>query len=115
RGHAIDRAAADLDVARFATQPGAAAVGAREVAAIAAQEHAHVDFVFLALEPAEEPADPFVVVISAGGGTLDDEADFVFRQLGPRHVEPELRFASGALQLGELRAIVRLAPRLDGA
>ena len=32
---------------------------------------------------------------------------------GPRHVEPEPRRFGRALQLGELRAVVRLAPRLD--
>ena len=37
---------------------------------------------------------------------------FVDREVGPRHVEPDAA-AGGALQLGQLRAVVRLAPRLD--
>ena len=111
RRHAIDGAARHLDVARLAPQPGAAAVRAGQVAAIAAQEHADVHLVFLPLEPAEEAADALVRVAVA----FDDEALFLVGELRPRDVEGDLRLLRRALQLGELRAIVRLAPRLDGA
>ena len=46
---------------------------------------------------------------------FDDEAAFLVGQLRPRHVEANLVLARRALQAGELRAIVRLAPRLDRA
>src|SRR5262249_35906772 len=106
----IDRAARDLDVTCLAAQPRAAAVGARQIATVPAQEHADVHFVFLPFEPPEEPANA-VVVLAA----LDDEAFLLVRELGPRRVEANLGFLGRALQPGELRAIVRFAPRLDGA
>ena len=65
--------------------------------------------VFLALEPAEEPLDPFVPAPSPSitNGVL------VVGQLRPRHVQPHAARLGRALQLGQLRAVVRLAPRLD--
>ena len=79
----VDRALADADVARFAPQPGAVALRARQVAAIAAEEHADVDLVLLALQPAEEALHAF----PAAAVPFDDEALLVLVQLGPRHVE----------------------------
>ena len=58
----VDRPVADAHVARLAPQPGAAALGARQVAAVPAQEHADVHLVFLALEPPEEAAHALEVV-----------------------------------------------------
>ena len=84
--------------------------GHGQVAAIAAQEHADVHLVLLALEPAEEAADAVVVLVA-----LDDERALLVGQIDPRHVEPDARLARRALQLRQLRAVVRLAPRLDGA
>src|SRR5262245_31237142 len=110
RRHLIDRPSGHPDVARLATQTRAAAVGTRQVAAIAAQEHADVDLVLLALEPAEEAAHAVEVL-----GPFDDERLLLFRELRPRHVETDLRLLRRALQLGELRPVVRLAPRLDRA
>ena len=100
----------DLDVARLAPQPGAAAVRTGQVSPIPAEKDADVDLVLLPLEPAEEPADAVVVVAA-----LDDEALLLVGQLGPGHVEAELVLSRRALQLGQLRPVVRLAPRLDGA
>src|SRR4029078_8590694 len=79
-----------------------------EIAAIAAQEHADVHLVLLALEPAEEALDAF----PAAAVAVDDEALLVLVELGPRHVEADAALGD-ALQFGELRAVVRLAPRLD--
>ena len=76
RRHLIDRLAPDAHVARLAPQPRAAAVRARQVAAIAAEKHADVDLVLLALEPAEEAADAVVVVAA-----VDDEPPFRLGQL----------------------------------
>ena len=66
--------------------------------------------VFLALEPAEEAADAVV-----GAVAFDDERPFLVGEIRPRHVEPDGRLARRALQLRQLRAVMRLAPRLDGA
>ena len=111
RRRLVDRHAADMHIARFAPQARAAAIRARQVAAIAAEEHADVDLVFLALEPAEEPAHALEVVAVA----VHHERDFFRRQVAPRHVEAEALGLGGALQLGEMRAVVRLGPRLDRA
>ena len=111
RRHPIDRAAGDAHVARLAPQPRAAAVGTGEIAAVPAEKHAHVHLVFLPIEPPEESADALV----ASSVAFDDEPPLVVGQLGPRHFQPDLVLAGRALQLRELRAIVRLAPRLDGA
>ena len=111
RRHPVDRQVAHAHVARFAAQPRAAAVRARLVAAIAAEEHADVDLVLLLLQPLEEAADAVVVVVIA----LDDEAALGFRQIGPRRVQPDVVRLGDALQRGQVRAIVRLGPRLDRA
>src|SRR6185295_12560550 len=103
RRHPIDRPARNLDVARLAAQPRTAAVRAREIAAVAAEEHAHVDFVLLALEPAEEPADPLVLAVLRG--SIDHETLLVLRQLRPRHFEPDSGLAGGTLEIGELGAV----------
>ena len=110
RRHFIDRASADADVARFAAQPRAAAIRARQIAAIPAQEHADVHLVFLPLEPAEEAADALEVAVA-----LDDELPLLVGEVGPRHVETDAGLPRRALQLSQLRPVVRLAPRLDRA
>ena len=109
RTHPIDRLSTDLDVARLAPQPCAKAVRARQVAAIAAQEDAHMDLVFLPLEPAEEPFHTLVLRAVA----FDDESPLVVGQLRPGHVEAKIDRLGRALQLDELGAIVRFAPRFD--
>ena len=111
RRHAIDGQVADPHVARLAAQARAAAVGARQIAAIAAEEHADVHLVFLLLEPLEEAADAVVVVAIA----LDDEPALVLREIGPRHVEAHAVRLGDALQRRQVRAVVRLGPRLDRA
>src|SRR5204862_2764600 len=91
-----------------AAQPRALAIRARQVAAIAAEKHSDVHLVFLALEPAEESADA-VVPFAA----FDDEMRLPIGELCPGHVLPDACFACSALQLGELRSVMRLAPRFD--
>ena len=110
RRHAIDSLIRYAHVARFAAQPRAAAVGTREVPAVAAEEHANVDLVLLAFEPAEETADAVEFLVA-----LDDEFLLGVGQLRPRHIETDPGFARSTLQFGLLRPVVRLAPRLDGA
>ena len=107
----VDRPAADLHVARLPPQARPPAVGAGPVAAVAAQEDAYVDLVLLLLQRGEEPPDAGV----AGAVPLDHEAPFLAGELRPGHGGPNVVPARGALQVGEVRAVVRLAPRLDGA
>ena len=57
----------------------------------------------------KKPADPTVVV-----APLDDERSLLLGELRPGHVKPQLALLGGALQIGELTAIMRLAPGLDG-
>ena len=110
RADRVDRPVADAHVARLAPQPRAAAVVARQVAAITAQEHADVHLVLLALEPAEEPLHALVVAAA-----FDHELPLGVRQVAPRHVETQGRRLGGALELRETASIVRLGPRLDRA
>src|SRR5262249_61832130 len=79
-------------------------------AAIATQEHADMDLVLLPLEPTEKATNAVV-----GAVALDDERPFVGGQVRPRHVETNACLPRRTLQLGELRAVMRLAPRLDRA
>ena len=72
-----------------------------------------MDLVFLPLEPAEEAADARVLLRILGA--FDDEVLLLVGQVLPRHVEKHLRLLRRALQLRELRAVVRLGPRLDRA
>ncbi len=111
RRGAVDGLARHAHVARLAAQPRAAAVRARQVAAIAAQEHADVHLVLLALEPREEPADARVVAAVA----LDDDAALLVGEILPGRVEPDVQPLGVALERGQLRAVVRLGPRLDRA
>jgi hypothetical protein len=104
----VDRPTADANVARLASEPGAAAVGACQISAIAAQEHADVDFVLLALEPSEEAADTVVSAVA-----FDDEGPFLVGEIGPRRVETCTGLPRRPLQLRQLRAVMRFAPRLD--
>ena len=111
RRHLIDRPAGDPHIARFAPEPRAAAVRAGQVAAIPAEKHAHVHLVFLPLEPSEETADALVAIRAVSA--FDDKRLLLFGQLRPGHVEPDPRLLRRPLQLGQLRPVVRLAPRLD--
>src|SRR5207247_7019561 len=87
----------------------ACAIGTGQVPAIAAQEDPNVDLVFLALEPAEEAANAVEIA-----RTLDHKSLLVVAQIFPRNVEANLRLLRCALEIGELRPVVRLTPRLDG-
>ncbi len=106
----VDGATADAHVARFTAQPRAAAIGTSQVSAVAAEEDADVDFVFLPLEPAEESA--YACVIASA---LDHEATLIVREVGPWHVEANTGLARRTFQLGKLSPVVRLGPRLDRA
>ncbi len=102
----VDRAATDLDVAGFAAQARAATFRTRQVAPIAAEKYPDVNLVLLALEPPEESLHSLV----AGAVAVDHETLLVVGQFGPGHVEAQTAHLGGALQVGQLRAVVRLAP-----
>src|SRR5207249_11152822 len=63
---------------------------------------------FLAFEPAEESFHAF----PARAVAVDDEPLLVVGEVRPRHVEADAS-ARRALEVDELRAVVRLAPGLD--
>src|SRR5262245_62790395 len=105
----IDHPSEDAHVARFAPEPASSAIRTRQVATVPAEEDADVDLVFLPLEPSEESAHTVEAVAA-----LDDEALFRIGKIFPRHIKAKLQFLRRALQIGKLRAIVRLAPGLDG-
>ena len=107
--YTIDRVSADLHVARFAAQARAVAVRAGLIPAVAAQEYPDVHLVFLAFEPLEEAVDAFVGVAVA----VKDDAALLVGELVPGHVEADVGGLRGALERGEVRPVVRLAPRLD--
>ena len=107
--HLVDGAIPDAHVPRFAPQARAVALGAGQVAAVPAQEDPDVHLVLLALQPAEEAAD----ALERRAVAVEDEALLLGGQVAPRHVEPEARRLRRPLQLREVGAVVRLAPRLD--
>ena len=111
RGGLVDGAGADAHVAGLAAQPRAGALRARQVAAIPAEEDAHVHLVLLPFEPGEEAADPGVLAAVA----LDDDAALGVGQILPGRVEVDAQASGLALERGQLRAVVRLGPWLDGA
>ena len=109
RTDGVNGAATHPDIACLLTQSGPAAVGTDEIAAVPAEKHPHVDLVFLPLEPPEEAPNAFVVAVA-----VDHEGALGVAQLLPGHVEPDPLRPRRPLQVGQLRPIVRLAPRLDG-
>src|SRR5262249_8349938 len=114
RRHLVDRLTGHPDVARLLPQTRTSALGTGQVSPIPAQENADVNLVLLSLEPPEEPADPGVADFRIRAAA-DDEFLLGLRQLRPGHVDPHVALARGLLQLRELGAVMRLAPRLDRA
>ncbi len=110
RPDAVDRESLDLHVTRLAPQARSAAVRTDLVGAIAAQEHADVHLVLLALEQREEATDAFVAAVA-----VHHERALGVGQLLPRHVEPHLAVAPVPLQVGLVPAVLRLGPRVDRA
>ncbi len=106
----IDRVSADLHVARFAAKARAVAIRTGLIPAVAAQEYPDVDLVFLPFEPLEEAVDAVVGIAVA----VEDDALLLVGQLVPGHVETDVGRLRRTLERGEVRPVVRLAPRLDG-
>ncbi len=97
-------------ITRLAPQPGTAARLAGLVPAIPAEEHAHVDFVFLLLEEPEEPRDALESSVA-----LDHEAPIGLGQGVPGRVKRTgLGSLATRLSSAQRRSVVRLGPRFDG-
>src|SRR2546426_890943 len=107
-----DRLALNPHRARFFAQAAAATFRAGGVAAIAAQEDTHVQFVLFALEPVEES-------LYAGearrGIALEDHGALLRGKLAKGSVERNSVGSRVALHLLHERPVARLGPRLDGA
>ena len=112
-GHAGDLAdvlAVDPDLLGLDAKPGAAAGRAGRVPAIAAEEDAHVQLVFLALEIIEEAAYAGELAFA-----FDHHAALLRVKLGPRNIERDVGLLGEALELGEERPVFGLGPGIDGA
>ena len=73
-----------LHVQRFFAQARSAAFGAARVAAVPAQEHAHVQFVLLRFEEVEELPDAIDLLVA-----FEHQVLLVFGQIAERHVEAD--------------------------
>ena len=102
----------DAHGARLGAKARAAAIGARRVAAIAAQKDAHVQLVFLALEPGEEAVDAGEIGVRLA---LDDGVALLGGELPEGHVQGNAARAGETLQVLPKLAITGLGPRLDDA
>ena len=111
RRDAVDREVPDPHGPRLTAQTRARTIRTGLIPAIAAQEHADVHLVFLAVEPGEEPAHAVPVVAVA----IDDEPSMLLRQVLPRHVKRHALGLGHLLQVGLIRPVMRLGPRLDRA
>src|SRR5271166_1963168 len=110
RGNLANVFAADLHLTGLAPQAQTAALGADRIAAIAAEEDAHVQLVLLALEVREETAHAREFAVAA-----HDEVLLLGREVLPRHIERNAGGARVAAHLGRERPVLGLGPRLDGA
>ena len=102
--------AADLYLPRLGPQAQPAALRAEGISAISAEEDAHMQLVFLALQMLEESAHAPELVVA-----LDHPALLLGAQIGPGHIERNAGRARVAPHLGRQRLVLRLGPRLDRA
>src|SRR3974390_273341 len=107
-----DRVAGDAHGPGFGAQAGAAAVRAGGVTAVTAQEHADVEFIFLALEPIEEAFDAVEFVF---GIPLEDEPALLGAKLSPRKICWNATSSSPFPRFLQQDTITRFGPGFDGA
>ena len=102
--------AVDLDLPRFQPQPRASALRTSRIAAIAAQKHADMQLVFLPLEVLKKSPHAEKLAVAV-------ENEFLLRlvEIGPWHIQRNLRLLGEAFHIGEKSPIFRLGPRIDGA
>src|SRR5580658_2656083 len=108
--HLADILAIDFDLARFRPQPSPRTSRAQRVPAIAAEKHADVQLVLLALKMLKESAHA-----AKPASPINDEPLLLGVQFIPGHVQRNFSRASEALELGEQRPILRFGPGLDRA
>ncbi len=101
--HIGDGLAGDPNIERFGAQPRTAAIRAVGIAAITAQEHAHVDFVFLGFHFGEEIVN-----------RLHHHGVLFGPQIPVRHIPAHLA-ARGFPELHAEPLILRLGPGIHGA
>src|ERR1017187_4860570 len=106
--HLADVLAIDFHLASFRAQAGSATRRAKRVAAIAAEKHADVQLVLLALQMLEEAADA-----AETAGTIDNHLLLLGVQFIPGHVQRNFRLPREALKLGEQRPVFWLRPGLN--
>jgi hypothetical protein len=102
--------AVDPDLLRLDAKPGASASRTSRVAAIAAEEDAHMQLVFLALEIIEEPAYAGELAFAFHHHTA-----LLRVKLGPGNIERNAGLFGETLEFGEQRPVFGLGPGIDGA
>ena len=109
--------AADSYPIGFLAEPPALAFRAQRIAAVAAEEDAHVQLVFLAVEIGEETfqAHPGAPPPLALGAAVPNEFLFLLRQFEIRDVEPHAVLARHFLELVIEVPVARLGPRTHRA
>src|SRR5215471_6331309 len=81
---------------------------ARRVTAIAAQEYAYVQFVFLALQVLKKPAHPHELLIA-----FDYDPAMVRAEIRPRHIERNANLLGITLKFCHERLALGFRPRLN--
>src|SRR5579871_4415228 len=104
-----DGLAGDPHGASFGAQASAATFRASGVAAIAAEEYADVQLVFLAFQPGKETFYSFKFIF---GIAFEDQAALLGGELAPRHVRGNAAAPGPFLGFLEKDAIARLGPGL---
>src|SRR5262249_32612632 len=107
-----DRPPLDFHGARLSAQPRPLAIRTRRVTAIAAQKHANVQLVFLALEPAEESFDAREILLRVA---LENRVALRCGQVAEWHVDWNTLRARVLPHLHRKLSVLRLGPRLDRA
>jgi len=107
-----DRPARDFHRASFGAQSRPTAIRAERVTAIAAQKNAHVQFIFLALEPAEKSLHARKIRFAIA---FDDCIALRGAQLAEGRVERNALVASVRTHIHRQLPVTRLRPRFDRA
>src|ERR1700691_1148280 len=99
----------DTGVQSLFTQAGSATIGTARIAAITAQENAHVQFVFLCFEKVEKLPDASTYSFS-----LQNDPLLVFGQIAKRNIEADAAFRLHA-EVTQPFPALGFGPRVDGA
>src|SRR5581483_1028465 len=88
---------------------------AGEVPAVPAKKHAHMDLVFLAFQPPEEPLDTFVIAARrrVRPRPVDDKPPLGLGKVGPGHIQAQTDRLGETLEVRQTTPIVRLGPGID--